>query len=157
MPAHPEPVIRAHNSERHENHNLEGDARDDGVVPAIQQLAVVAVGRGGERAADGLDEQARDVGGQEDDGVPAGPDARDGRVEVEADVLEGQVDAGADHGRGEDDGADLELEGAAIPGVVAEEDAADISCCLYKSVLGLSSITLDCHMFSFFSSPFLSF
>jgi hypothetical protein len=43
-------------------------------------------------------------------------------------VLEGQVDGRADQGRGEDYGADLELEGVVVPGVVVEEDAADVSC-----------------------------
>jgi hypothetical protein len=48
-------------------------------------------------------------------------------------VFEGEVDGGAEHGGREDDGADLELEGAAVPGILAEEDAADISC-FYVSV-----------------------
>lgn len=46
---------------------------------------------------------------------------------MQGDVLEGEVDGDADHGGREDDGADLELEGAAVPGVVVEEDAADVA------------------------------
>jgi hypothetical protein len=35
-------------------------------------------------------------------------------------VLESQVDGGADEGGSEDDGTDLKLKGAAVPGVVVE-------------------------------------
>ena len=42
-------------------------------------------------------------------------------------MFEGEVDCGADEGWAEDDGADLELEGVLVPGVVVEEDAADVA------------------------------
>jgi hypothetical protein len=42
-------------------------------------------------------------------------------------VLEGEVQADADEGGAEDDGDNLELEGGAVPGVEAEEGAADVA------------------------------
>lgn len=87
-------------------------------------------GGGGDAAADGLHDEARDVGGEEDARVPDGGEARDGGVEREGDVLEREVDADADKGRAEDNGADLQLKGAFVPRVGGEEDAADVACYL---------------------------
>lgn len=42
-------------------------------------------------------------------------------------MLEGEVNGDTDEGRREDDGADLQLEGVLVPGVIIEEDAADVS------------------------------
>lgn len=91
------------------------------------QLRVRLARGGGDAAADGLHDEAGQVGGEEDARVPHGPDAREGRVERQGDVLEGQVDGGADEGRGDDDAADLHLEGVLVPGVLVHEGAADVS------------------------------
>lgn len=116
--AHPEPVIDAQPAEDSQHHDLQADAGDDGVVPAVEQLLVVAPRGGGDATADGLDDQARQVGGQEEAWVPLGVEAREGRVEREGDVLERQVDGDADERWAENNGADLELEGVLVPGVV---------------------------------------
>lgn len=51
-------------------------------------------------------------------------------------MLEGEVDGDADEGGCEDDGADLQLEGTAIPGVGVELDTTNVACveCVSKRV-----------------------
>lgn len=73
----------------------------------IQQVLIVLARGGGERAPHGLDDEARDVGGEEEERVPLGGDAREGRVEGESGVLEDEVDGGAEDGGREDDDAYL--------------------------------------------------
>lgn len=85
-------------------------------------------GGGGDAAADGLDDEAGDVGGEKDARVPDGGQAGKGRVQGEGNVLEREVDADADKGRAQDDGADLQLKGAFVPRVRGEQDAADVAC-----------------------------
>ncbi len=123
------PVVGAHEAKQGEDNDLESDACDDGLVPRALELAVLVARGGGDAAADGLDDEAGQVGGEKDARVPGGRDAGEVRREVQGDVLESEVDGDADEGRGENDGANLQLEGAVIPGVVVEEDAADVACC----------------------------
>jgi hypothetical protein len=54
-------------------------------------------------------------------------DARQGRVEREADVLESEVDGDADQGWRENDGDDLGLERVLVPRVVGERDAGEVA------------------------------
>lgn len=86
---------------------------------------------GRQGTANSLHTQARDVEWDKNKGVQIGADARQGRVEREADVLERQVDGDADEGRAEDDGDDLGLEGMLVPGIVGERDACGVAwgCC----------------------------
>lgn len=42
-------------------------------------------------------------------------------------MLEGDVDGDADEGRSDDDGADLELEGVLVPGVLVQECSTDVA------------------------------
>jgi hypothetical protein len=86
---------------------------------------------GRQGTANSLHTQARDVEWDENKGVQVGADARQGRVEREADVFERQVDGDADEGWAEDDGDDLGLEGMLVPGVVGERDARGVAwgCC----------------------------
>lgn len=124
---HPQPVVQSQAAKYGEHNNLQADAGNDGVVAAVEQLLVVLASRGGDAASDGLDDEARQVRGEEDARVPLGFEARERGVQGEGDVFEGEVDCGADEGWAEDDGADLELEGVLVPGVVVEEDAADVA------------------------------
>ena len=95
--------------------NLQHDPRDDDIVAGIQDIQVARVAGGcGEPAADGLQRDAAEVDGDEDPGVLPGLEAREGLVEAEDDVLEGQVDAGGEEGGGEDDDDDLGLVGWAV-------------------------------------------
>lgn len=129
--AHPardaEEVVEAEGAKGGEDDNLQGDAGNDGLVARLLQLGLVVACGGRDAAADGLDDEAGDVGGEEDARVPGGGDAGEGRVEGEGDVLEGEVDGDADEGRAQDDGADLELKGALVPGIRGEEDATDVA------------------------------
>jgi hypothetical protein len=126
-PPHPDIVVHAEGAKDDEHDDLQRDAGNDGLVAALLQLAVGLAARGRDAAADGLDDEAAEVGGQEDDGVPAGLDAGGGGVDVDGDVLEGEVDGDADEGGREDDGADLELKGAVVPGVGVQLDTADVA------------------------------
>lgn len=110
-------VISAKKSKDDEHDDLQRNTGNDGAVAALLKLAVGLASCSGDAASDGLDDEAAQVGGEEDDWVPARGDAGDGRVEVDGDVLEGEVDGDADEGGREDDCADLELEGAVVPGV----------------------------------------
>lgn len=130
-------VVGAEDAKDGQHDDLQHDAGNDGAVPVPQELLVILAGGGSDAAADALDDEARQVGGEEDARVPAGREAGQRGREVEGDVLEGEVDGDADEGRGEDDGADLELEGAAVPGVGVEQDAANVAC----SVPGVSTDT----------------
>ena len=93
----------------------------------VEHRKVVVTRRGGQRAADGLHEQARHVERDEDEGVQARAHAREARAEGEAEVLEGEVDGDAEEGWGEDDGADLSLKGVLVPGVGAQGNAGGVA------------------------------
>lgn len=135
-------VVEPEGAKGGEDDDLQGDAGDDGLVARLLELGLVVAGRGGDAAADGLDDEAGDVGGEEDARVPGGGDAGDGRVQGEGDVLEGEVDADADERRAEDDGADLQLKGALVPGVAVQEDAADVACDVFVLVAGFMDLSL---------------
>lgn len=66
------------------------------MVARVEEALVGGARGRGDGAADGLDEEARDVKGDEDDGVPLGAEAGEGRVQRGAQVLEGEVDGDAD-------------------------------------------------------------
>ena len=117
---HPDEVVHAGNAEAGQNHNLQTDARDDGPVAAVKKLLIRVAGTGSKCAADGLDEQTRHVGGDEDEWVQVRPDARHGRVETDGYMLERQVDGDADERGGQDDGANLRFEGILVPRVVVQ-------------------------------------
>lgn len=121
-------VVGGQGAKDGEDEDLQDDAGDDGAVAVLEQLGVRVAGGGGDAAPDGLDDEAREVGGQEEARVPARRDAREPRVEVQRGVLERQVDGHADEGGREDDGADLQLKGGLVPRVVVEEDAPDVAC-----------------------------
>lgn len=121
-------VVGAKEAKDDEHDDLQRNTGDDGAVAALLKLAVGLASGSGDAASDGLDDEAAQVGGEEDDGVPARGDAGDGGVEVDGDVLEGEVDGDADEGGREDDGADLELEGAVVPGVGVKLDATNVAC-----------------------------
>lgn len=127
-PSHTQVVIHRHRPKQQQHHNLQRDPSDNGAVTMIQHGKIVIPRRSSQRAADGLDQKARDVERDEDEGVEVGADAREGRVEGEAEVLEGEVDGDAEQGRREDDGADLGFEGVFVPGVGGEGDAGGVAC-----------------------------
>lgn len=124
----PQEVIRAENAKDSEDQDLQHYTGDDGAVTVLLELGFRVACCGGDASADGLDDEAAEVGGEEDSGIPLGRDAGELGAEVEGDVFEGEVDGYADEGGGEDDGADLEFEGGFVVGVVVEEDAADVAC-----------------------------
>ena len=92
----PEPVVEAHRAKGHQNHDLERDTRNDGLVTGVDQLAVLPAPAGRQSAADGLNEKTAHVGGHEDEGEPLWPDPREGWVQRDGEVLERQIyrDAG---------------------------------------------------------------
>lgn len=120
-------VVSAKEAKDDEHDDLQRNTGNDGAVTTLLKLAVGLATSSGDTTSDGLDDEAAQVGGEEDDWVPARGDAGDGRVEVDGDVLEGEVDGDADEGGREDDGADLELEGAVVPGVGVKLDATNIA------------------------------
>lgn len=121
-------VIRAHDTKEQQHEHLQNHTGNDGAVTVLLQRRLRVSGCGCDAATDGLDDEAGQVSREEDARVPFRLNARQARAEVECDVLESEVDGDADEGRGEDDGADLQLEGALVPGVRVEEDAADVAC-----------------------------
>lgn len=125
--AHAKEIVESQPTKDAQNNNLQHDPRDDGIVPSIEKRLVIVPSGCRDAAPDGLDDEAAEVGGQEEARVPDGRDARERRVQGEGDVLQCEVDGDADESRGEDDGADLELEGVLVPGVVVHEDATDVA------------------------------
>lgn len=126
--AHPHQVVRGHGAEAEQDGDLEGDADDDDAVAGEQQGGVVGLGRGGEAAADGLQDQARDVGGDEDERVQPRPDARERRRKRQHRVLERQVDGDAQQRRRQHDAADLQLEAVLAERVRVELQPAYVAC-----------------------------
>lgn len=120
-------VIRAEDSKGDEHDNLQRNTGNNCTVSRLGQFGVGVAASSCDASTDGLDDEAAQVGGEEDDGVPAGLDARDGGVEVDGDMLEGEIDGDTDESGCEDDGADLQLESAAIPGVGVELDATNVA------------------------------
>lgn len=129
---HSDIVVRAEDTKRNEHDDLQRNTRNDGSVAALLQLAVGLAAGSCDAATDGLDDEAAQIGGEEDERVPARGDAGDGGVEVDGDVLEGEVDGDADEGGRDDDGADLELEAAVVPGVRVKLDATNVACEMCK-------------------------
>ena len=122
-----EQIHATQRTESTKNHNLENNTGDDDAVAVLQQVVLVASRGGGDAATDGLDDEARDVGGDEEQGVPLRGDDAEVRVDGAHDVLDGQVQADADEGGPEYDGDDLQLEAVLVPGVGGQEDAADVA------------------------------
>ena len=75
MLPHADIVIQPHAAKQTQNHNLENDTRDDEVIATVEQLLVVLTGSRGDASADGLDDEAGQVGGEEEARVPLGRDA----------------------------------------------------------------------------------
>lgn len=92
-----------------------------------QQARVIVPGGRSNSAADGLDDQARDVGGDEEDGIEARREAAQGAVQGLDDIPEGEIQTGADEGGAQHDGDNLQLEGVAVPDIVGEDAAADVA------------------------------
>ena len=131
---HPQPIIPRRRPKEQQHHHLQHNARDDAPVPMLHHLQVLLGGARGQRAADGLHQQTRDVERDKDEGIQVRADAGQGRAEGQADVLEGEVDGDADEGRGEDDGDDLGLERVLVPGVIGEGDARGVAWLSTESV-----------------------
>lgn len=126
-------VIRAEDSKGDEHDDLQRNTSNDGTVSGLGQLRIGVAASSCDTSTDSLDNEAAQVGREEDDGIPAGLDARDGGVEVDGDMLEGKIDGDTDEGWCKDDGADLQLESAAIPGVRVELDATNVAYLEYVS------------------------
>lgn len=86
-PLRPQIVIAHHKPKAPQHSALQRDSRNNNPIPALQQLRVRVPGASGETTADSLQDEARDVGGDEDEGVEARAQAREGRVEGERYVL----------------------------------------------------------------------
>ena len=123
-----DPVVCSKDAEAQKNDDLEGYTGDDGAITVSSELGLVVASGSGDTSTDSLDDNAGDVGGEEQAGVPNRRDARERWVEGERDMLQGQVDGDADEGRGEDNGADLQLKGTVCPGVAVEEGATNVAC-----------------------------
>lgn len=95
---------------------------------------------GVDTAADALEDETEDVEGDEEPCVEAGIETGEVRAYSEGDVLEGEVDAGADEGGRQDQADDLDLEAVGRPRVVVQDDAADIACRRQISMRFFSSL-----------------
>lgn len=120
-------VVDAEDSKNDEHDDLQRNTSNNGTVSRLGQLGVGVAASSCDTSTDGLDDEAAQVGGKEDDGIPARLDARDGGVEVDGDMLESEIDGDADESGCEDDGADLQFKTALIPGVGVELDATNVA------------------------------
>lgn len=72
-----------------EDDDLQDDTGDDDAVTVLKQVVVVFSSRGGDATADGLDDQTRNVGGDEEKRVEFGTEGGEGRGQGGDDVFEG--------------------------------------------------------------------
>lgn len=86
---HPRGIIQRGEPEHHKYNDLQTDTRDDDSVSVLEQCEIRLARAGGQPAADGLEEQAGNIGGDEDGWVERGSDAGEGRVQRQTDVFEG--------------------------------------------------------------------
>lgn len=140
MTTHPPEEVERQQSKPGEDRHLQNNARDDDIVPYPQSLRVRLRG-GVDAAADALQDEAEDVEGDEDPGVQAGLQAGQPGADGQGDVLEGEVDAGADEGGRQDEADDLDLEAVQGPRVAVQQEAADVAF-IFSSLIvrGLCSI-----------------
>lgn len=124
----PEQVISSQAAKHKQDDHLKNNAGHNNAVPMLQQSQVVAASRRGDAAADGLDDQAGDVGGHEEAGVELWREAAERAVQGADGVFQGEIQADADQAGPEDDGDDLDLEGVSVPWVGGEEDAGGVAC-----------------------------
>ena len=55
-------------------------------------------------------------------------------------MFEGEVDAGGEEGRGDDEAADLDIEASLVPGITVEQNSANVSCAVSVDV---ESVTMS--------------
>lgn len=120
-------VVNAEDSKNDEHDDLQRNTGNNGTVSRLGQLGVGVAASSCDTSTDGLDDETTQVGGKEDDGIPARLDARDRGVEIDGDMLEGEIDGDADESGCEDDGADLQFKTTVIPGVGVELDATNVA------------------------------
>ena len=119
-------VQRGEDPEDEEGDDLPDDTCNHHVVAGGGEAGVVVRG-GGDPTARALEDERQDVGEDENPGVEARLEDAELRAEFDDDVFESQVDACGDEGRGDDQAADLDFEAVGGPGVVVEDDAADVA------------------------------
>lgn len=68
-------VVDAHDAKDGKDDNLENDTGNNRSVARLLEVAVGAARRCGDAATDGLDDEAREIAGEEDARVPDGADA----------------------------------------------------------------------------------
>jgi hypothetical protein len=124
----PEQVISSQAAKHKQDDYLKHNTRHNNPVSMLQQSQVGPASRRGDAAADGLDDQAGNVGGHEEDGVELWREAAERAVQGADSVFQGEIQADADQAGAEDDGDDLNLEGIGVPGIVGEEDAGGVAC-----------------------------
>ena len=81
----------------------------------------------GDASTGALEDQRQEIAADEDPGVPFGGDAREVGPEGEDHVLEGEVDAGGEEGRGDDEAADLDVEAVTVPRIIVQHYTANIT------------------------------
>lgn len=113
-------------AEDEQRDDLPDDTRDHHVVARVEQGGIVLAG-GGDAASGPLHDEREQVTEDEDPGVEARAEDAVLRPQFNDDVLQRQIDAGGDEGRGDDEAADLGLEAVAGPGVGVHHDAADVA------------------------------
>lgn len=112
-----------------------------------QVISEILVGLGVRRRSDtsagSLEHERQQIAADEDPGVPFCADARGLGAEGEDHVFEGEVDAGGEEGRGDDEAADLDVEADAIIGVAVEHYSADVAWAWSVGVGETGELVLD--------------
>ena len=139
-----EEIIGTHDTKADEDDDLERDTGDDGVVSSVEKLLVRLASGSCNATSDSLDNQTRQIGREEDDGIPLGPQSRQLRVDSKTNMLQRQVDRDTDESRSQDDGANLQLESARVPNIMVKQDTADVASRLQNETAGETGAVGPC-------------
>ena len=112
--------------ENAEHDDLEDDTGNHEVGAQIKG-GRTRVGGGSQTSTGSLEAERDDVAGDEDVGIPGGPEPGPLLANVDDYVLEGEIDTGGHESRRNDEQGDLKLEADAGKGIIVEHDSADIA------------------------------
>ena len=126
MRIHPQGVIADHSAEDEESDHLENDTGHHEIIADFLHIRAV-IGCGRNPSTGSLYDEGEKISEAEDPGVKLGSNAGEVGAELEGNVFEGEVHAGGDEGRGNDETTDLDFESIIRPRVAVKHDSSHIA------------------------------
>ena len=128
MRIHPQSVVADHGAEDEESDHLEDDTGHHEIVADFLH-ARTGVGRRCNASTSSLYDEGEKIREAEDPGVEFRTNAGEVGAEFEGNVFEGEIDAGGDEGRGNDETTDLDFKSIGRPRVTVKHDSSHIAWC----------------------------